>query len=66
MLFSKYFPSYYYRYTITPCPKKPLRIFKTGCYFPKLLLNSKVSCIFTSFKKEISKKKDTGSSIFYP
>ena len=38
----------------TACPKKPaiygfLR--KTGLYFPKLFLNSKTSCISTSFKK---------------
>ena len=25
----------------------------TGCYFPKLFLNSKISCISTSLKKEI-------------
>ena len=41
-------------YECTTCPKKTRFLWKTGCYFPKLFLNSKISCISTPFKKEIS------------
>jgi len=49
-------------------PDNPLRIFRTYCMiFSKTFLNSKISCISTSFKKKPSKsysKKVTGPSIF--
>ena len=54
-------PIYYYSLSIyyiyvQLVPKKNLLWFlgKTRWYFPKLFLNSKISCIYMSFKLEIS------------